>query len=200
MQYNFFSGGAVQVVKTYHFFMYGLINKTIEELVVSKFGSEKWSEIMDHSETDQDAFISNNYYPDAITLNLVASASKKTGVTIDDLLFAFGEHWILETGLKKYDAILKSGGANLKEFLMHLPSFHSRIMLIYPEITPPDFFVKALDEKSIELKYYSERDGFTPFMNGLLSGLGKLFKTQTKISISSLKREGNDCDTFIVEW
>ena len=143
--------------------MYGLINKTIEELVVAKFGNEKWDKIMDHSKTDKDAFITNNYYPDTITLILVTSASEITGVPVGDLLFAFGEHWILEPGLKKYDSILKSGGANIKDFLHHLPAFHSRVMLIYPEITPPDFFIKELSDNSVELKYFSERDGFTTF-------------------------------------
>jgi hypothetical protein len=31
---------------------------------------------------------------------------------------------------------VNSGGINLKEFLVNLPVFHNRIMLIYPKLTP----------------------------------------------------------------
>ena len=69
--------------------MYGLINKTIEELVIEKYGAEKWSAVMEHSKTDPDAFITNSYYPDEVTLGLVSSASSILNISSSDLLFAF---------------------------------------------------------------------------------------------------------------
>lgn len=180
--------------------MYGLINKTIEELVIEKFGNEKWSEVMDHSKTDPDAFITNNYYPDEVTLGLVGSASEVLEMSVGDLLFAFGEYWILKTGVEKYGAILSSNGTTLEDFLVNLPSFHSRVMLIYPEITPPDFFIDKISDKEYLLHYHSERDGLTEFMRGLISGMGKMFDIEVDISLESPKSENGDHDIFRIKW
>ena len=180
--------------------MYGLINKTIEELVIEKYGAEKWSAVMEHSKTDPDAFITNSYYPDEVTLGLVSSASSILNISSSDLLFAFGEYWILKTGMEKYGAILSANGTNLADFLINLPSFHSRVMLIYPEITPPDFFIEKIDEKVFIIHYHSQRDGLTEFMRGLISGMGKMFKIDVNIILDSPKASNGDHDIFSVKW
>jgi hypothetical protein len=53
---------------------------------------------------------------------------------------------------------MNSGGINLKEFLVNLPVFHNRIMLIYPKLTPPEFKVSHIETNSIHIHYFSKRD------------------------------------------
>jgi hypothetical protein len=59
-------------------------------------------------------------------------------MSIGAVLIAFGEWWVMKTS-EKYPGLMNSGGINLKEFLVNLPVFHNRIMLIYPKLTPPEF-------------------------------------------------------------
>lgn len=50
--------------------MYGIVNKAIQDLVITKFGQEKWEDILDRSGIEEDFFISSEPYDDAITFKL----------------------------------------------------------------------------------------------------------------------------------
>jgi hypothetical protein len=104
--------------------MDGLVNKGVEDLVVSNFGEEKWELIKSKAAVDVDVFISNEGYPDEITYKLVGAASEVMGTP----------HWVLKTAAKSYGPMMKSGGSTLKEFLGNLPNFHTRVAMIYPNL------------------------------------------------------------------
>jgi hypothetical protein len=180
--------------------MYGLINKSIEELIVEKFGEVKWSQILEESQIDPDSFITNEYYDDAITLSLIDASCKLLNLSSEKLLFTFGEHWILKTGMEKYKPILQANGTTLQEFLINLPSFHSRVMLIYPEITPPDFFIEQKSNTEFIIHYHSQRTGLTEFMRGLLHGIGQLFDININAELLQEKGEKHDHDIFLLKW
>jgi hypothetical protein len=180
--------------------MYGIINKSIEELVTEKFGENKWNEVKKVSEIDIDFFISNEPYDDAITYDLAIGISKVMNISLDAVLFTFGEWWILDTTKKKYGGLLKSGGASLKEFLVNLPQFHNHIMLMYPKLTPPEFKVSDINENNIVVHYLSKRPGLQEFVRGLFSGLGKLYKTNVTIELLQSRNEGSDHESFKISW
>jgi len=180
--------------------MYGIINKSIEELVTEKFGENKWNEVKKVSEIDIDFFISNEPYDDAITYDLAIGISKVMNISLDAVLFTFGEWWILDTTKKKYGGLLKSGGASLKEFLVNLPQFHNHIMLMYPKLTPPEFKVSDINENNIVVHYLSKRPGLQEFVRGLFSGLGKLYKTNVTIELLQSRNEGSDNESFKISW
>lgn len=180
--------------------MYGLVNKSIQELITTNFGEEKWEIIKANSEIEIDYFISTEPYDDSITYKLAQAASIELGISVDEVLFAFGEWWILKTGNEKYGGLMKAGGSNLKEFLINLPLFHDRIMLIYPKLTPPEFKIDEIEDRSLVVHYYSKREGLVGFMKGLLSGLGKLFESPVEIFHLFGRENGDDHEAFKVSW
>lgn len=180
--------------------MYGIINKSIEELVIEKFGEKKWEEVKKQSGTDIDFFISNEPYDDAITYELAISIAKVMNISLDTVLFTFGEWWILNTTRNKYGDLLKSGGASLKEFLVNLPQFHNHIMLMYPKLTPPEFKVSDINDNSIVVHYLSKRPGLQEFVRGLFSGLGKLYKTSVIIKLLQSRNDGSEHEAFKISW
>lgn len=180
--------------------MYGIVNQAIEDLVKANFGEEKWDKVKERSGIDDDFFISNEPYDDIITYKLAAAASEELGISVDKVLNAFGEWWILKTGKEKYGGLMEAGGNNLKEFLINLPIFHNRIMLIYPKLTPPEFKVDNLEENSIHVHYYSKREGLQEFVRGLLYGLGKMYNTVIKVKLIESRMGGNDHEVFKVSW
>jgi hypothetical protein len=180
--------------------MYGIINKAIEDLVKEKFGENKWETIKELSGIDIDFFISNEVYDDSITFSLVSAISNETNIPVNKLLIAVGEWWILRVSYEKYGTLLESGGDSLRQFLVNLPQFHNRIMLIYPKLTPPEFRISDVLVDSIKIHYYSKREGLQEFVRGLLQGLGKLYKTPVQIELLNSRDNGDDHEIFKVSW
>lgn len=180
--------------------MYGLVNQAIHELVIENFGEEVWEKVKQKSGINIERFLSNESYDDSVTYKLAQAVAEVANISLGSVLKSFGEYWVLKTGAQKYGALMKAGGENLKEFLVNLPNFHSRVMLIFPNVTPPEFNITDIQNNSLTLHYYSTREGLTEFMNGLLSGLAKIYKVNATIKLISGKTENRDHDIFEISW
>jgi hypothetical protein len=121
-------------------------------------------------------------------------------MSVSDVLIAFGEWWVMKTTKEKYAGLMESGGSTLKEFLVNLPLFHNRVMLIYPKLTPPEFKVSEVSEKSLNLHYFSKRQGLQEFVRGLIQGLGKMFNTPVDLELIQTRDEGSTHEIFKINW
>ncbi|MEQ9440733.1 MAG: heme NO-binding domain-containing protein [Cyclobacteriaceae bacterium] len=180
--------------------MYGIVNKAIQGLVTENFGEPTWHQVKEKSGIKEDLFLSSESYPDSMTYELAGAASEVLGISLREVLIAFGEYWILKTGKESYGALMQAGGSNLKEFFINLPNFHSRVMLMYPKLSPPEFQVSSVQDNSLHLHYYSHREGLEDFVHGLILGLGKLFDTVVDITLLQSRNEGADHEVFLVKW
>lgn len=176
--------------------MYGLVNQAIQGLVTEKFGLDSWERVKQKAAIHHDFFLNNEMYDDSITYDLAIAASDILELPLSEILYSFGQYWILSSAKKKYGTLLQTGGDNFIEFILNLPNFHSRVMLLYQEITPPEFFIEQLSETLLHLHYYSTRPGLTDFMLGLIYGLGELYETPITVSIINDRRNGDDHDVF----
>ncbi len=180
--------------------MYGIVNKAIQGLVKENFGEDAWEKVKLKSGVAHNSFLSNESYPDEETFKLAGAASEVLNLPLEQVLIAFGEYWVLKTGLEHYGSLMRSGGDNLKEFLVNLPNFHSRVMLIYRNITPPEFRISDIENNSLQFHYYSQRQGLKYFVYGLIQGLGKMYKVSVKTTIIKSREDGYDHDIFFVSW
>lgn len=178
--------------------MYGLVNQAIQGLVVENFGADTWDKIKNKAGVDEEAFLSNKIYDDRVTYDLAGAAAETLGITVGEVLHAFGKYWVLKVGNEKYGTLMRSGGDSLMEFLLNLPNFHSRVMLIYSDIRPPEFKIEQLEERKVLVHYFSSREGLTDFMSGLISGLAELYQTEANISCVESRAQGHDHDVFEV--
>ena len=96
--------------------MYGIINRALEELVIANFGQEKWLAVKQRSAVEADFFISNEAYDDAITYKLATAVSEEMNMPLSDVMTAFGEWWIVETGKEKYGGLMDISGHSFGEF------------------------------------------------------------------------------------
>lgn len=180
--------------------MYGIVNKAIEDLVVSNFGEEKWQQVREVSGVEVEFFISNEPYDDEITTKLAAAVSAVMEIPVEKVYETFGEWWVLKTSKEKYGGLMQAGGHSLREFLRNLPVFHNRVMLIYPKLTPPEFRVSDEMENSIHVHYYSKREGLQDFVRGLMTGLGKMYETPVEVELIQSRQGGSDHEVFKVSW
>lgn len=180
--------------------MYGIVNKAIEDLVRENFGDKRWENIKLRSGVDIEYFISNEPYDDAVTYKLAQAVSDEMKMPLREVLIAFGEWWVMRTGKEKYGSLMEAGGKSFREFMVNLPAFHNRVMLIYPKLTPPEFRVTELGDQSIYVHYISKRPGLSDFVRGLLQGIGKIYHTPVVIEEIETREAGHQHDVFKVSW
>ncbi|MBV1884480.1 MAG: heme NO-binding domain-containing protein [Pseudomonadales bacterium] len=178
--------------------MYGLVNKAVNQLVVSNFGDEAWEQILEKSGIEEDMFVSMDAYDDSITYNLVGAASEVLELPAVTILETFGEYWISYTAEQGYGAMLDMGGNTIGEFLSNLSNLHGRVAINFPALTPPRFKVEIKADNQWLVHYYSEREGLAPMMQGLLKGLGKRFNQELKIEPVEQRIHSAEHDSFLV--
>lgn len=180
--------------------MYGIVNKAIQELVSENYGEVAWERVKSRSNVDVNSFLSNEQYSDDVTFKLAIAASEELKLPLRDVLLSFGEFWVMSTGRKHYGSLMESGGKSFKEFITNLPNFHSRVMLYYSNIVPPEFKIDQISDSEIHLHYFSIRTGLTDFMEGLILGLAKMFNTEIQVSLIQQKGSGHDHDVFKITF
>lgn len=176
--------------------MYGIVNRAIEELIIEKFGVDKWEEVKQKAGFNSEGFMTLQPYPDQLTFKLVGAASEILNVPADTLLEAFGEYWILYTAEKGYGEMLNLAGDSFPSFLKNLNMLHGRVTSLMPELAPPQFECRNEKENSIELIYRSHRNGMIPMLYGLVKGLAKRFEKE--VEIKELERSVEESTTIIL--
>ena len=161
--------------------MYGLVNKAIKELIVAKFGEEKWTEISASASAPSD-FVSMEYYEDTLTYGLVGAAARILNSTPEALLKAFGNHWILYTASEGYGPLMDLFGSDLKTCLLNLNNLHGRMGMTMPKLAPPRFVVVEKSPQIFEIEYHSTRKGLGPMVEGLFEGLAARYKTNASVT------------------
>jgi len=178
--------------------MYGLVNRAIEQLVVSLRGEAGWRGVCAHANLASDGFVSMQSYDDEITYRLVTSVSERMGIPADDVLEGFGEYWITYTAAEGYGAMMNSGGNSLREFLENLNDMHGRVESIFPQLKLPQFRVSDISETEYLLHYASSRAGLAPMVIGLVKGLAKRFNQNVDVHLQLPRATPQDEDIFLV--
>lgn len=180
--------------------MYGLVNRAVEEMVISGFGEETWEVVKVKAGVDEEVFISIQSYPDGVTFNLVAAASEVLDLPVSEILISFGEHWVLKTAVESYGPMMEADDDSLREFLVSLPHFNTRFSMIYPDLKPPSFECRDMAKNSLELRCDTHRSGLTNFVVGLVQGVGKYDDTPAVCGLVETKDKNGECDVFKVRW
>ncbi len=179
--------------------MYGLANKILQDMIVAKYGADQWEEIREKSGVDETFFVQMNYYPDALTYQIVGAASEVLDAAPDKVLHQFGEYWI-GIAERRYEEMVDFAGKDLVTILNGVNDIHVRAALIFEDIKPPSFECTDVTEDSFRLHYESEREGLAPLVNGLLAGLSKRLDTPVDISHDKRRADGAPHDEFLVEY
>jgi len=161
--------------------MFGWINDCTESLVVNKFGLDKWHEIKKKAQntTKDGGFIRHQYYSDTSTVELVVAASEVLNVSVDDVLEAFGTHFMEFTRENGYDNMLSCQGSNLRLWLSNLNALHDHLQSSLPQgFIAPVFWCEDDESEdhagSILLHYFSKKGSlFVPLVVGVVKEVAR---------------------------
>lgn len=179
--------------------MYGIINVAIENYVLNNYGENTWENVKSRYGTDIDFLLTEQPYNEEVFYKLAVLLAEETGITVDEALFNFGEH-IMKTTREKYSGVLESRGNNLREYLISLPNFHNRIMLIYPNLSPPEFGISNIEDNSICVHYMYKKKGISSFVLGYLNGLILIFKEKATAQWLKTIESGQPQEVFKISW
>lgn len=176
--------------------MMGLVNRAIEAMAVKAGGPECWEQIRAKAGMEEPTCMSMKSYPDCLTYRLVGAASETLGMAPEEILKAFGKHWILFTGEEGYGPLMAMTGGDLKTFLSNLNRMHQQIGSMMPNMTPPKFDTEELESGTLRVHYHSEREGLAPMVVGLLEGLAERFDEKAEVAHVASSSDGADHDIF----
>ena len=149
-------------------------------MVTSKFGEETWHQIKKKAncEVVDGGFLRYKYYPDSDTVTLVIAASEVLGISVDEVLEAFGDYFIDYVQDNGYSNVLECLGKNLRDWLSNLNTLHDHLQASYPKgFVAPVFWSEddpnsSAEEGAILVYYYSQRGSLlVPLVVGVLKKL-----------------------------
>jgi hypothetical protein len=172
--------------------MDGLINKAIENFVLSISDEETWDRIKDQAGVPIMCFIQTEQYPDSITYSLVMAASEVLDLAPEDVLSGFGRFWSGYSETLGYNTLLGLSYNDFDQYMLNLDDLHSRIALAFPGSNPPSFNVtRDENDRTLNVIYKSHRDGLSPFVEGVFQGLAERFDVSIKIEHERPDTEDN---------
>jgi hypothetical protein len=178
--------------------MFGLVNRAIEQLVLSLRGEEGWVRVCEAAGWEDQVFIAMQTYDDAVTYRLVGAVSQELGLPANEVLRAFGEYWILYTADEGYGDLLATCGNDLVSFLKGMNHMHARIEVTMTDIRPPHFDVVDRSPTEYELVYKSTREGLSPMVEGLLMGLARRFGQRIELTHTAQRDAASPEDRFLI--
>lgn len=163
--------------------MYGLVHTAIERLIREEFGEDAWLRVASRAGISNKRFVSMDPYDDALCYAVVGAAAEELELPATKLLEAFGEYWIRYTAEQGYGGLLQQAGSSFEDFLDSLDMLHTRVAAMCPELRPPSFEAERIAENHYHLHYFSDREGLTPMVIGLVRGLAARFALGAEIQI-----------------
>ena len=133
--------------------MYGLVNKAVESLVLSKLGQDTW-DISCEKANISGPIISMKSYDDQVTYDLVGACVEVLEMPVEDVLHTFGEYWVLDVAVVNYSSLMDAHGMGFVEFVKNLDQMHSRIQMIFDNLNPPSSQCQELEAETIKISYF----------------------------------------------
>lgn len=171
--------------------MKGIVFTEFLDLVEDKFGIEMVDKIIEQSELDSDGvYTAIGTYKFSEMLQLLQNLSNNTGVSTDDLLLVYAEHFfsVLEDSYPGILATYKDPIEMLSSIEDHI---HVEVKKIYPDAELPTFLVEEKSENSLVLLYKSSR-AMHHFGLGLMNKTFEHFNSSAEIVLEKIKDDGTE--------
>lgn len=171
--------------------MKGIVFTEFLELVEEKFGLEMVDTIISQSTLSSGGvYTSVGTYNFAEMLSLLTNLSNNTGVSIDDLLMVYAEHFF---GVikKSYPGFLEQYNDPIEMISCIENHIHVEVRKIYPDAELPTFTIEEKTEDTLIMLYKSSRAMYS-FGRGLMNKTFEHFNSTATIVLEKLKEDGTE--------
>jgi hypothetical protein len=157
--------------------MKGTITACLAELVVKKFGADRWTAILTDAHIDaKTAAVLNvpvSDIDDAVAGRLLESTCRILGISFEQAADAFGDYWCCTYAPRLYKSIV-ARFRDARHAILSLDQVHVQVTSMMKDSRPPRFDYHWVDEDTLEVTYKSHRKLIQIYI-GLARGLGTYF-------------------------
>ncbi|WP_394420889.1 heme NO-binding domain-containing protein [Tenacibaculum mesophilum] len=176
--------------------MKGIVFTEFLDLVEEKFGLEMVDKIISQSELESDGiYTSIGTYSFSEMLQLLENLSSNTGVSIDDLLLIYAEHFF-NVLKESYSGLLESFNDPIEMLSSIENHIHVEVRKIYPDAELPTFIVESRTDTSLVMIYKSNR-AMHHFGLGLMNKTFEHFNSSATIILEKIKEDGTEVKFII---
>lgn len=171
--------------------MKGIVFTEFLDLVEDKFGLEMVDTIINASNLESDGvYTSVGTYKFSEMLQLLNNLSKNTGISIDDLLLVYAEHFF-DVLKESYPGLLSTYKDPIEMLSSIEDHIHVEVRKIYPDAELPTFEVLEKTDNTLVMIYKSSR-AMHHFGLGLMNKTFEHFNSKATIVLDKLKEDGTE--------
>ena len=160
--------------------MKGTIVKCLEELVITKFGKDKWEKALENAGFNKlTMFLPGADIDDSQVMKAVKAVCKTLSISLEQAAEAFGDFWVNVYSQNYYYSFYKNKTA--KSLLLSMDDIHVRMTKTMENAKPPRFDYEWKNDRTLIMHYKSHR-GLIDFAIGLVKGVGKFYKENLKVT------------------
>ena len=160
--------------------MKGVIFHAIKELVIEKFGKEKWEEILNKSEFDKERIVlAASDVDDEKMMKIISACLEVLNLSLTQLADAFGDYWVNVYTQRLYWVYYKES-KNAKDFLLKMDIVHFKLTKDIPNARPPRFEYEWKDDHTLIMHYHSKRK-LIDLVVGIAKAVGKYYKEDLQV-------------------
>jgi hypothetical protein len=174
--------------------MKGVIFNVFNELVETQWDLEMWDDLLHETQPSSEGlYTSAGTYEDKELINMVVLLSQKTGISVPDLIYSFGEYL-----LKKLSVLYPSffEGKSARDFLMSVDKYiHVEVKKLYPLAELPKIEYETPNENDL-IMHYSSKRGLHKLAEGMIQGTSKFYGIKIKTDVQPNLGVNSDTWTF----
>jgi len=153
----------------------------LKEMVVVKFGANKWEEcVRTMGELQHGYFLATSDVPDAQVMKLIVACCKTLDISIEQAADAFGEYWACAFALRIYPMYFNRC-RTAREFLLAMDKVHVDTTSGMDNARPPRFEYEWKNDTTLIMIYKSSRN-LLDILVGLVKGVGKHYGENLEVS------------------
>jgi len=178
--------------------MKGIVFTEFLDLVEEKFGLEMVDAIISQSKLEsKGVYTSIGTYSFSELLQLLQNLKTQTGISIDNLLLIYGEHFfsVIETN---YKDLLSSYNDPIEMLASIENHIHIEVRKIYNDAELPTFIIKEKTKTTLILIYKSSRS-MHHFGLGLMNKTFEHFNSKATIVLEKIKKDGTEVKFIITK-
>ena len=179
--------------------MLGVVNKAIEEFVITVHGGAVWQEVLRDIGTPGFRFEPMLMYEDEKSYALIRALSKRLSKPQQDILDDIGTYLVTPPNGGALRRLLRFSGNSFDDFLFSLDDLNDRVDLALPDLQLPQIMVIPQTIDRVHVRVSQTWSGFAYVLQGLLRAMADDYGTLVFLDVRRDITDSASIEVILIE-